>query len=132
MSTGMKITEQLLKPAIVGGLADIISYVMLDGAGQIQVMGKLVPGWLLIGIVVAAADFAGTFMKEWIAPYLITDNKTTQHLEDMLLTPSLAGLSTWILLDPVLGIGESALASIGIGAVSSWGADYIYKNMLGY
>jgi hypothetical protein len=31
MSTRMKITEQLLKPAIIGGLAEIISYIMLDG-----------------------------------------------------------------------------------------------------
>ena len=49
MFTGMKLSETLLKPAIAGGLAAIISYVMLDDSSQIQVMNYLVPGWALIG-----------------------------------------------------------------------------------
>jgi hypothetical protein len=50
----------------------------------------------------------------------------------MLLILNLAELSTWILLDSILKIGESALISIEIGTISSWRADYIYINMLGY
>jgi len=127
MSTGMKITETLLKPAIAGGIAAIVSYVMLDGAGSIQVMNYLVPGWVLIGVVVGAADFIGTFSEKWISPYVTSNNKTVQSLESMLLTPALSGVATWILLDPVLGVGESPIMSVGLGLVSSWSADYIYK-----
>jgi hypothetical protein len=91
-------------------------------------MNKNIPGWLLIEIVVAVSDFAGTFSKEWIVPHIVSENKEIMKVKDLLLTSGLSGLCTWILLDPVLGLGESPFASIGVGAVSSWGADYIFKS----
>jgi hypothetical protein len=53
-------------------------------------------------------------------------------LEDAILTPWLSGMATYIVLDPVLGVGESIIASIALGMVSSWAVDYSYKNFLGY
>ena len=94
-------------------------------------MNYLVPGWALITVVVTASDFIGTFSKDWVLPYVTSSNSTTQHLEDMLLMPALSGVASWIILDPVLGAGKSAIASILVGAVSSWGADYLYKNIYG-
>ena len=120
-----KLSESLLKPAVAGGISAVLSYVMFDGAGTVMVMDHFVPGWLLIGVVVAIADFAGTFSANYISPYVISSSESVKNIEDMLLTPALCGVLSWVILDPVLGVGESVMASFGTGLVSSWAADYI-------
>ena len=120
-----KLSKSLLKPAAAGAISAVVSYIMFDGADSVQIMDNFVPGWLLIGVVVAVADFAGTFSANYISPYIISSSESVKNLEDMLLTPSLCGALSWILLDPVLGVGESFMASFGTGLVSSWAADYI-------
>ena len=57
--------------------------------------------------------------KDWVLPFVTSSNSTTQHLEDMLLMPALSVLTSWIILDPILGAGKSAISSILVGAVSS-------------
>jgi len=95
-----KLSESLLKPATAGAISAVISYIMFDGAGSVQIMDNFVPGWILIGVVVAVADFAGTFSANYISPYVISSSESVKNLEDMLLTPSLCGALSWVLLDP--------------------------------
>jgi hypothetical protein len=126
---GNELSEQLGKLVIVGAIAGVVSYIFLDGAGQIQVFGNFVPGWVLIGIVVAVADGIGTFFIQFVSSYLVSGNKTVQQLEDALLISALCSLSTWLILDPVLGIGKLPMwLSQLVG--SSLVADYIYKNFI--
>jgi hypothetical protein len=78
MSLEMKLSEQLDKPVIAGAIAGVVSYIFLDRAGQIQVFGILVPGWVLIGVVVAVANGVGTFFTQFVSLYLVSGNKTVQ------------------------------------------------------
>ena len=109
-----KLSESLLKPAVAGGISAVLSYVMFDGAGVVQIMDHFVPGWLLIGVVVAVADFAGTFSANYISPYLISSSESVKNIEDMLLTPALCGVLSWIILDPILQTGESMIATVEV------------------
>ena len=52
-----KLSESLLKPAAAGAISAVISYIMFDGAGSIQIMDNLVPGWLLIGVNSISSKF---------------------------------------------------------------------------
>jgi hypothetical protein len=89
---------------------------------------------VLFGIVIMAANTIEIYFTKFVSPYInqMGGSKTVMKLKDTTLMLWLVGMSIYVLFDPILGLEELIIASIGLGMVSSWVVDYTYKNFLGY
>ena len=90
------LAQTLGKPITSGLSGAILSYVLFDGAGRVIVSGKEIPGWLLVGVVVAGSTFVGEIGKGYLLPYL--QGMKWGGFEGSIAEPALTGLSTYLLL----------------------------------
>ena len=117
------------KPLVSGAAGAIFSYLLMDGSGSVIIMDKIVPGWLLVGVVVTGSTFIGEWGKELLLPHL--QGMSLGGFEGSIAAPTITGLSTFILLKYMDTTDYSNfLPAFLLGAGSNIVGDYGYDNWI--
>ncbi len=123
------ILQTLMKPAL-SGLAGGALYVLINGNLEVLVMDKILPGWLVIGFVVAGASYVGEIGKNYILPSLGAGGKF-EEIAISALEPALTGAATAGAVY-LLGVSDagSLLPAFLLGAGANVAGDYAYTNFI--
>lgn len=123
-----KLTQMLVKPAMVGGTCFLISK-MTDPNTNVSFMGNTYSKALADGVVAAAASWSSDVVGSYIIPHISKDQRLN-HLESMLLHPLITG-SALVGLEEFLVKGSVArdgfLKTFSKGAVSEITGMYLYS-----
>lgn len=94
MSTSSKITENLLEPLLVGGVAAVAVKVLYPSTQKFSILGSVsLPDYVLFGAAVGASSAVSETIKLWILPY-IPQSRSLASLESMLLGPAITGVTS--------------------------------------
>lgn len=123
----MDYLQILVKPTTSGVAGALFSYLLMEGSDSIIVMDRIIPGYVLVGVVVAGSAFLAEFAKEWLAPYI--GGMKYANFEISIVEPTVTGLSTYVLL---MWMDKSDfgnfLPAFLLGAGSNIVGDYTYNH----
>jgi hypothetical protein len=121
-------------PSLVAGGLSVLAYTTLMGhslSENIEIMGTLLPAWVLVGGITVASDYAGSALEDVVLP-LIPNNSNLVGMESALLKPTLSGLAFYGFSRAAFSGDTPFLPSFGLGVGSVIGAEYLNDNFLHY
>ena len=86
----------LAKPAYTGALAGVGLYFGYHDTGDMIILRQIVPGWLYVSLVTAAASYVAEIVDELILPKI--PNNPYASYEGMVIAPIACGAADYIAL----------------------------------
>jgi hypothetical protein len=123
----MQKLENTIVPSLIAGAAGAGIYFLMYGNPGVNIpLGPLeLPSWAAVGATVAIGNVGGEILTQYILP-LIPKVKDYQSLEEMVVPPALAGVSTYLAMRFLVSENTELIPALAVGTGGSIGGKYIY------
>ena len=127
-----RLKGSLRKGMIVGGVAGVLSLVVLNGLDGVPIFGQTVPKAAAHAVILSVSSVATDYVVPSITPYISGGDVMWTRFENLSLAPLLIGtisLSLESLLAPQATMRGDVVKTIAMGAASSITASYVSSGL---
>ena len=124
-----KVSEYLIKPAIVGGIAAAGSMFLIDGATRVPFFGLDLSAPVAIGGAVAVGNVAASLSHDYVLGMLPGNDEKMIQWQSALLGPALTGAASVLAANATIGSFTDSAAMFqlfALGAGSQVAGTYVY------
>ena len=133
---GLQLTDRLKgsfrKGMIVGGVAGVLSLVVMNGIDGVPIFGQVVPKAAVQAVILGASSVAADYVVPAITPHIAGGDVNWTRFENLSLQPLLIGtisLSLESLLAPQATMCGDVIKTIAVGGASAITAAYVSAGM---
>ena len=127
-----RLKGSLRKGMIVGGVAGVLSLVVMNGLDGVAIFGKTVPKAAAHAVILGMSSVATDYVVPAVAPYIAGGDVAWTRFETLTLGPLLIGtisLSLESLLAPQATMRGDVVKTIAVGGASAITASYVSSGM---
>ena len=127
-----RLKGSLRKGMIVGGVAGVLSLVVMNGLDGVSIFGQTVPKAAAHAVILGMSSVATDYVVPAITPYIAGGDVNWTRFENLSLQPLLIGtisLSLESLLAPQATMRGDVVKTIAVGGASAITAAYVASGM---
>ena len=127
-----RLKGSLRKGMIVGGVAGVLSLVVMNGLDGVPIFGQTVPKAAAQAVILGMSSVATDYVVPAITPYIAGGDVNWTRFEKLSLQPLLIGtisLSLESLLAPQATMRGDVIKTIAVGGASAITAQYVSSGM---